>query len=426
MNKKVMALAVASAFAAPTAAMAQASNVQIFGTMYMEYSYTHQGQIRSSGAGAGGDLVNIDLLQTPGSEIGFKGEEALGGGTAVWFQCTSTADIRGGGTGSGIQGFCGRNSAVGVKGSFGNAYAGNWDMPMKKTAGAVRIVSDTGIFGAGIMLFGNSSTFNDGATATAFSRRQNNTIFYDTPVWNGFQAFAGVSTPSTGAGASNNATGAKPRAWGLAANYTNGPLLITAGYEGHQNFNAQTGATNANTGVAIAGLNGAVSTNDSGYQLGVAYQFGPVKAGLLYTQQKFDFGNNGAPIPGAGVNGGADGKVSVWNIAGEWAITGPHALRGGYTKANSTSGSWGGLNQTGGGTQNVQVGNRVFNQGAGNTGGSIWQVQYVYNASKRTEFTAGYVALSQDSSARYSLGGVTAPAPGQSQNAFAVSIKNTF
>ena len=95
MNKKVMALAVAGAFAAPTAAMAQASNVQIFGTMYVEYAYAHQGQIRSA---TGGDLVNIDILQTPGSEVGFKGEEALGGGTAVWFQCVSTAEIRGAGT----------------------------------------------------------------------------------------------------------------------------------------------------------------------------------------------------------------------------------------------------------------------------------------------------------------------------------------
>src|SRR5476651_2864089 len=92
MNKKVMALAVAGAFAAPTAALAQASNVQVFGTFYMEYATVHQGP------NAAGDLANIDVLQSPGSEIGFKGEEALGGGMSAWFQCTSTADLRGAGS----------------------------------------------------------------------------------------------------------------------------------------------------------------------------------------------------------------------------------------------------------------------------------------------------------------------------------------
>jgi hypothetical protein len=40
--------------------------------------------------------------------------------------------------------------------------------------------------------------------------------------------------------------------------------------------------------------------------------------------------------------------------------------------------------------------------------------------------TVGYVALSNDLNARYSLGGLTAPAASQNQSAFAVSIKNTF
>jgi len=64
MNKKLMALAVAGAFAAPAAAFAQASNVQIFGTMYLEYAYAKQGAIAGP---SGGDLVNVDIMQTPGS-----------------------------------------------------------------------------------------------------------------------------------------------------------------------------------------------------------------------------------------------------------------------------------------------------------------------------------------------------------------------
>ena len=197
--------------------------------------------------------------------------------------------------------------------------------------------------------------------------------------------------------ATSNLSGAKARVWGLAANYSNGPLLLTAGYENHSNFNP---ATNG----AAAGFGG----NDQGYQLGAKYEFGPAKVGLLYTKQKYE------------MSAIANADVSAWNLAGEWNIAGPHALRGSYTKANNTGGSFaGGLVGTGGGA-------RVYNAGVGSTGGTIWTIQYVYNASKRTEFTVGYARLQNDANARYALGGITNPAAGQNQDAFGVSIKNTF
>lgn len=406
MNKKLMTLAVAGAFAAPAAAFAQASNVQIFGTMYMEYAYAKSGDAPAgpatgnspAGSLSGGGLVNVDILQTPGSEIGIKGEEALGGGTSVWFQCTSTADIRGQST----AGFCSRNSAIGVKGSFGNAYAGNWDMPMKRTAGAARIVSDTGIWGVGRMLYGDSSTFLANGTPTAFSRRQNSSLFYDTPNFSGFQGYLGVSTTGTSIGQTSAASGAKPRMWSVAGTYTNGPLYVTLSYEKHNNFSA---------------AGGAYSGDDKAWHAGVAYQFGPVKVGLLYVDRKYDMSGNGA----------TDLDVKAWNLAGQWNIVGPHSLRGGYTKADDTGGN------AGSGNNNAFIigaagGTLTANGGAGGTGGNIWQVQYVYAASKRTEFTAGYVRLSNDGNARYTLGGLSAGTikTGDDQSAFAVSIKNTF
>ena len=73
-------------------------------------------------------------------------------------------------------------------------------------------------------------------------------------------------------------------------------------------------------------------------------------------------------------------------------------------------------------------GTLTANGGASSTGGNIWQIQYVYNASKRTKLTVGYVSLSNDANAQYTLDGLNAGAiqTGQNQNAFAVSIKNTF
>ncbi len=417
MNKKVMALAVAGAFAAPAAALAQASNVQIYGTAYMEYSYAKQG------LGTLGSLVNADLLQSPGSEIGFKGEEDLGGGLAAWFQCTSTAEFRGSGNNAPVGAattqnsgtFCGRNSAIGLKGSYGNFYVGNWDMPMKANSGATRIVSETGVWGAQFLLLGSSTSLQDANGPTVFSRRQNSSFFYNSPKWNGFDIEAGISTTSaTSAAATVSNALAKPRVWGVGGNYNNGPLLISVNYERHTNFNSlvETGAVGG--------------TSDSGWTVGAAYQFGPVKAGLMYAKQQFDGGNIGL-----------DASVDAWNLAGDWAIAGPHHLLAGFTKANSTKGTFCGVGvvcTSAAGLTGATVGNRVFNNGQGATGGTLWQVEYQYWLSKRTRLSLGYVQITNDTNARYSLGGYTAPcggvtatcSGGQSQSAIATAIKTTF
>ena len=195
----------------------------------------------------------------------------------------------------------------------------------------------------------------------------------------------------------------------MAGTYTNGPLYVTLAYENHSNFGT-------NTTQNPTGYNG----TDKAWHAGVAYQFGPVKVGALYVQRKYDMSANGA----------TDLKVTAWNLAGEWAIQGPHALRGGYTKANNTSGN------SGAGAGNafdvgVSGGTLTANGGAGASGGNIWQIQYVYNASKRTEFTVGYVSLQNDANSRYTLGGLASfpgntVQTGQNQNAIAASIKNTF
>ena len=49
MQKKLMAVAVAGVLGAPAVALAQTSTVQVFGTMYVEYSYADQGQYPLAG-----------------------------------------------------------------------------------------------------------------------------------------------------------------------------------------------------------------------------------------------------------------------------------------------------------------------------------------------------------------------------------------
>src|SRR5688500_17219782 len=189
MHKKVIALAVAGVLGAPAISLAQTSIVQVFGTMYVEYSYADQGQYPLAGVPGGfAERSNADFIQTPGSEIGFKGEEKLGGGLSAWFQCTSTADPRG----MNQDGWCSRNSALGLKGGFGNVFIGNWDAPFKRTISPGNVGgNDTGIWGTAFLLTGGSTTtaWPGGQTAGGggnggrgiFKRRQNSLVTYDSP-----------------------------------------------------------------------------------------------------------------------------------------------------------------------------------------------------------------------------------------------------
>ena len=179
MNKKLMAVAVAGALAVPALAFAQASTVQVYGKITYEY-----------GVSSGNGRPNVDYADVPGgSAIGFKGEEKLGGGLSAWFQCESSADVRG----MDQTGFCTRNSAVGLKGAFGNVHFGRWDTPMKRALNMGTVgATETGLLGMSWVAFGGSG----GADATAsadtiqrqrWKRREAGLSYYESPVFSGFQ-----------------------------------------------------------------------------------------------------------------------------------------------------------------------------------------------------------------------------------------------
>ena len=401
MQKKLMAVAMASAFGAPALALAQTSTVQIFGTMYMEYSFaTDQGRAPGTALVPGPDLTNADFLQTPGSEVGFKGEEKLGGGLSAWFQCTSTADPRG----QSQNGWCSRNSAIGLKGGFGNVFIGNWDTPFKRTISPNSVGgNDTGIWGTAFLLTGNSTTTSVGGNRTVWKRRQNNLISYDSPSFAGFQVMAAFTSTQSATGTTEAQSNNKPRLWSLGAQYSAGPLYLSAGYEEHKEF--------AGASAVMPG-----SAKDKGWHLGGAYTWGPVRFGGLYTEQKWE------------TNFG-DVKAKAWHAGVDWTIVGPHGLRASYTQARDMKGPISAsLIGTNGSFIGGPASGSAYRPAPGNdTGAQLWQIRYVYSFSKRTEFNAGYVHLSNDSNAAYNLGGFdSAHRVGDDQHAFAVSIRHTF
>ena len=340
----------------------------------------------------------VDQIQTPGSEIGFKGEERLGGSLAVWFQCATTFDFRA----QNGDGLCRRNSAIGFKGNFGNIFGGTWDTPFKRALDLGRVgQASTGIFGSDFLFAGNSTTTDGRATPDAFKRRQASLFTYESPRFAGFQLMGAVTANGpTGGGIgsaqTDNVQGVKPRLYSVAATYTNGPINAGLSGEVHKNFRPG-GGLYAGTDYGLGG--------------GLNYTFlGRVKVGGAYMYREFD--QNAA---------GAQSRIHTWQVGADWKIAGPHGLRGGWTHAGKVKGGFGTA------AAPVQVGsNLLANGNSGNTSAELYQIQYYYVFSKRTEAAVGYVFLDNDDSARYSLGGYPKSYAGEHQQGIGVSVRHTF
>ena len=410
MQKKLLAVAVAGALGAPAVALAQTSTVQIYGTMYVEYSFADQGASAAAGNPA---LSDTDFLQTPGSNIGFKGEEKLGGGLSAWFQCASTADPRG----LNQDGWCGRNSALGMKGGFGNVFIGNWDTPFKRTISPTAVGgNDTGSFGTAFLLTGGSTTTAwPGQTAggagsggrAIFKRRQNSLITYDSPNFGGFQVMAAATAAQAATGTLQGTNNNKARIISLGAQYSAGPIYVGAGYEIHKDANGNAAVP------PVAGT--ARDGDDKGWHIGAAYTWGPVKFGGQFTSQKVESGTVAAPT---------DVKYRAWHAGVDWKIVGPHGLRAAYTKALDTRGTPGAAANAGSGVTRPGV---AVAGVSNDNGAKLMQIRYVYTFSKRTEFNFGYVRLDNDNAGTYNLGGLGSnPVAGENQSAWVTSLRHTF
>ena len=380
MQKKLIAVAVAGALAAPAAALAQ-STVQLYGNIYMEYAFT------STGANPANTVnpANVDILQAPGSAIGCKGEEKLGGGMSAWFQCESSADFRG----VNGDGFCTRNSALGLKGGFGNFFVGNWDTPFKRTIGNVG-GRDTGIFGTADLLTNNSTTTTDGASPGVFKRRQRNSFNYDSPNFGGFQVMGAFSSTNSASATTTSSAGAKPRIWSLAGAYKAGKLELSAGWEEH---------TGAYPNVAAPGA-ATFSGDETGWHISGAYTLGNgLKLGATFTEQEAD---NAVA---------STSKNKAYQLGAEWKLKGPHNVHFGYTVADDSKGT----------------GTTTGRPAAGaETGAKLWQIRYLHNLSKRTTASIGYVNLKNDIGGTYDLMGVGGTGTGAKSSAVAMSLQHRF
>jgi predicted porin len=377
MKRKLIAAAVAGAFIAP-AAYAQTSTVQMYGLLNVEYGFASPA---NTGAAPGTDRSGYDALNSGASRIGFKGEEKLGSGMSAWFQCESDIRFIGGGSTS-AGALCDRNSALGLKGGFGNVYAGSWDSPMKRVSAITRMTNETGWLGSQQMTLSNG-----GAWTGSFSTRGTNTINYDTPSFGGFSASAQYSTLQA---AKNDgvAPTKKGRQMSFSGQYVAGPMALVGAYSVHDDDRTTAGA--------VAGL----GQEDKAYFLGGTYSFGAAKIGLSYIN---------AEINSTTVKTERDS----WHVAFDYKITAPGTIRFGYSQAGDAEAT---TKATG-----VMAGQ--------NTGAKLWQVGYNHAMSKRTTASLSYARMDNKSAGTYSLTGVTSGAivtPGSDAGAIVLGMNHTF
>jgi predicted porin len=413
MQKKLIAVAVGSALAAIGAAPALAQNatVNVFGTLYAEYASIDNG----AQTGTGAPYQRYDHFQNPGSEIGFRGEEKLGGGMSAWFQCTSSMDYRGSGNSSSTNSqagstLCTRNSALGMKAGWGNIFFGNWQTPftrvnLQSNTGA----NDTGVFGNAHIMTGTSSTFGISSPQQAintlspavYRRRQNNLMTYETPNFSGFTVMGAFTTRNNASSAT--AGQLKTRLWSIGGQYANGPLYIGAAYEKHQDFYNQNGS-----------LVTPVGGDDQAWHIGAAYTFANrLKLGGQYNEIKSDSFLT------------ASTKIKTWHIGIDWMISGPHGIRAAYSHAGDVTG---GIPTTV--VAGVIVPGTPMNTrpaSGGNTDASMYQIRYVHQLSKRTELTLGYSRTNNSNFATYETGGsASTQFIGADSSAFAAAMRHTF
>jgi predicted porin len=176
----------------------------------------------------------------------------------------------------------------------------------------------------------------------------------------------------------------------LGARFSTGPLLITAGYEQHTDFNP-TGSA-AYTG----------GTDDS-IVIGVGYTFaGRVKVNAVYTKNTYELGTP------AGGNVDSDG-MAFWV---DWTIAGPHSIKAQYVLQQDPEG-------TAGATVNT------YTVGS-DRGAEVMTLVYAYNFSKRTQLYAAYNQVKNDTNTNAFTLGQTGTTVGGKQTAIGMGMRYSF
>lgn len=343
-------------------------------------------------------------VTTGTSNIGFKGGmDVLDEDLQVFFQVESAVSP----DGDAPSAWAARNSAVGLRGRFGQVMIGNWDTPYKYPAllvGALR----------GLSVFDNTLTANPGfgipGTTTqtgrvngkadaAFSRRQGNSVQYWTPNVAGFTARLMYGANEGKTSASATAPSISPAVYSLMLSYANGPLVLRYAYERHQDYfglsqlGGSAGATLTNTG-----------STDQGHVL-VAQVSLPAGARISVIVERLSYHDQDSAAGAVETYSRNAGLVMVQQRIGA------HQL-------------WADLGRAAAGTCKVVGGGDCHTNGLG---GTKYTIGYSYALTPSADLFAVWYRMVNDRSATYSLlGSPGAVTPGGDTTGLGVGFLYTF
>ena len=376
MNKKLIALAIASAISAP--AMAATGNVDIYGLMSVGVDSVQNGDasLDTTPATTTHNTNRVGRFSDYASRIGFKGSEDLGNGLSAIWQIEQQINVANGAGAFGGANL--RNTFVGLESKdMGTVLGGRYDTPYKVATGRLDPFADTmgdynGVVGAA----------NSVAAANYFDQRPSNVVDYISPNWSGLSVAAAYAFGAQTAVNNVAVTDKNANLFSLAAMYDAGPFFLSAAYE-KQNFGFGVPPVGTMQGTAPG-------QDQSAYKIGAGYSIMDFTLGALYEKSKDNF-NAGANALGH----------STWYLSGKYQM-GAIALKAAYGKANSNA--------------------------TANTGAKLYTVGADYSFSKRTTVYALYTQIKNDSAASYNfaLNGASGIGAGDKPSGFSLGMKHAF
>jgi predicted porin len=370
MNKKLLAVAVAGALAAPGMAFAQASTVTISGNFKLgveslNYSNASATRLNSS------QMRVVDNS----SRIIFTSVEALGNGLSA----VGNLDVRfapdqasaaptSNPIGNG-------NTYVGLRSTtWGQLTVGRWDLHYGKAPSD--LTNNAGALGAATTSLFDFMQVGAANSPIANTSRTQNVVRYDLPNFSGFTGTVAWSANPIGNSdadmSATNAAGVATRkgdGWNINPKYSNGPFAIEYSY-----WRAKGDAP------ALTGL------DQRSDVIAGSYQFGAFKLGLGWNRSRMDTASNilvaNAVSTGAVGSGTKAAERTAWALAGNYAW-GPNTILAHYVRAGNISSNTG--------------------LTTASTGARMWALAYQYALSKRTALAATYAKIDNDSAASYNF-----------------------
>lgn len=351
MNKKLIVLSIAAAMAGPLAAQAA---VEVYGEARASLDFVNNND------NTAGNKDSTVSLSSNYSRLGFKGDEDLGNGLNALWQIEQDVEFD---TGAAFT--HARDTYVGLGGGFGTVLAGYLSTPYRASTTALDPFHDTrgdhnAIIGS---LDGNSTySWND-------ENRVSNAIAYMSPNMSGFSASAAyiLSSVLSGDNLPKSSAADKQDAYSLAANYTNGPLFVTAGYEAWNK-------------VGVGG------DDTSAWKIGASYTIMDATT-IAAIWESLDAG-------------GSNNDRDAWSLSAKHKM-GDTTLMAAYSMADKTG-------------------------GVANTGAQQFSIGVSQALSKATDVYALYTMVGNDSAASYSLDNTPGVVAGQDMSAFSVGINHKF